>query len=332
MIEFRQALKHLAHAIAADPARANLNAIHFESRDGLILGVSSDGFRLSVVRVDVPDAPAHEAILQNGGRSVAVTPALAIELSKQPIELTLDWLNAHALAGVFPDYAQVVPRPVEATDSLTVDRKALLNAITKLTREIEAARKAFCAPLDVQLAALREKRAAVIKEMTARKNSLATLRKAHKAAIAAVAAPTPKEQRESVASLRLVHTAEQSEHQRAVNALDDQRNALKTSIDKLLSTRNAAEGDIGVKLLWDAYSDQLLLSWQHLVIGSAMAVVACTVNRASDDPTIGVNVSFLRDALSVIKNESITIHMTGAQAPIRIDHSTGYEVIMPMRL
>ncbi len=129
-------------AISADETRHNLNGVYFETEAGAVRMVATDGHRLSLVQraIEGDFGLKKGVIVPRKGlfelrRLLAEDGASACELGFTETsgvfrrgELTM---VMRLIDGVFPDYAQVIPR--EADRIVTVDRPRLLETLKRMS-------------------------------------------------------------------------------------------------------------------------------------------------------------------------------------------------------
>ncbi len=129
-------------AISADETRHNLNGVFFETEAGVVRMVATDGHRLSLVQralegdfgmkkgVIVPRKGLFELrrLLSEDGASGCELGFTETSGVFRRGELTM---VMRLIDGVFPDYAQVIPK--EADRTVTVDRPRLLETLKRMS-------------------------------------------------------------------------------------------------------------------------------------------------------------------------------------------------------
>jgi DNA polymerase-3 subunit beta len=98
-------------AISADETRHNLNGVYFETAQGNIRMVATDGHRLALIERPAPG----NFNLKKG-----------VIVQRNDVQKVMRLLD-----GIFPDYMQVIPK--EADRTLTVDRPRLLDTLRRMS-------------------------------------------------------------------------------------------------------------------------------------------------------------------------------------------------------
>lgn len=140
----RQAFERVAHAICLDDIRFNLCGVHVDNKAGVL--VTTDGHRMAIEEINlglgrpvtVPRDLVNHALRANGGQLAVELvqpdpsyPAICVAHTTRVILGGIEAHNPNSGEHGFPQWQHVVPTGDGAL-SVTVDRDALLKALTKL--------------------------------------------------------------------------------------------------------------------------------------------------------------------------------------------------------
>lgn len=128
-------------AISTEETRYYLNGVFLHAHEGCLRAVATDGHRLSLAEIPLPDGAAGlpdvivprkmaELLVRRAGE--AADWSLAV--SEAAIEVAADgWrLRSKLIDGTFPEYARVIPDPARASLVCTVDRPLLAAVVDRL--------------------------------------------------------------------------------------------------------------------------------------------------------------------------------------------------------
>src|SRR5205814_622952 len=129
-------------AISADETRHNLNGVFFETAQGNVRMVATDGHRLALVERPAPGNFNMKKGVIVPRKGLFELRRLLAEESTGPCELGFTensgvfrrgdlMMVMRLIDGVFPDYMQVIPR--EADRTVTVDRPRLLDTLKRMS-------------------------------------------------------------------------------------------------------------------------------------------------------------------------------------------------------
>src|SRR5712671_6664532 len=129
-------------AISADETRHNLNGVYFESTQGNVRMVATDGHRLSLIERPAPGNFNMTKGVIVPRKGLFELRRLLGEESTGPCELGFTESSGvfrrgdltmvmRLIDGVFPDYMQVIPK--EADRTVTVDRPRLLDTLKRMS-------------------------------------------------------------------------------------------------------------------------------------------------------------------------------------------------------
>jgi DNA polymerase-3 subunit beta len=129
-------------AISADETRHNLNGVFFETAQGNVRMVATDGHRLSLIERPAPGNFNLKKGVIVPRKGLLELKRLLDEDHEGPCELGFTESSGvfqrgdvqmvmRLIDGVFPDYMQVIPKEAERT--LTVDRPRLLDTLRRMS-------------------------------------------------------------------------------------------------------------------------------------------------------------------------------------------------------
>ena len=132
-------LEKTMFAISKDEARYILNGILLEVEEGVIRVVSTDGRRLALVekKQDLPQGFKKKAVIPvktvyELSRNLSIRGEVRVIFSDNQIcfEFNGITITSRLIEGTFPDYTQVIPKPLK--DKVRVNKKDFLRAIKRV--------------------------------------------------------------------------------------------------------------------------------------------------------------------------------------------------------
>src|SRR5256885_14727179 len=140
--QLREMIEKTQFAISADETRHNLNGVYFETAQGNIRMVATDGHRLSLIERPAPGNFNLKKGVIVPRKGLLELKRLLDEDHEGPCELGFTESSGvfrrgdltmvmRLIDGVFPDYMQVIPK--EADRTVTVDRPRLLDTLKRMS-------------------------------------------------------------------------------------------------------------------------------------------------------------------------------------------------------
>jgi len=132
--EFADAIKRVIPSLSSDETKAILTGFHVKSSNGYIEVASTDGHRLSLIKIDydgvdfeftAPGSVIKEIIKFN-------SDTFDMKVSDSHIELTsgATRVSRRLLDGQYPKYDTLIPKQFET--EITLDRKSLINCLRRV--------------------------------------------------------------------------------------------------------------------------------------------------------------------------------------------------------
>ncbi len=141
---FLDGIRNTLFAASTDEHKQALTGIRFSILEDSIEFAATDGHRLSVTKLDIPeDSDVEPFAITIPGRSLrelerivaTANPGTMVSIMREPEEVSFTvgetLLTSRTLNGQYPEYRQLIPRQFE--QQLTVDRRSLLGALERLS-------------------------------------------------------------------------------------------------------------------------------------------------------------------------------------------------------
>lgn len=132
--EFADAVKRVMPSISSDETKAILTGFHIKTFNGYIEVASTDGHRLSLIKIDYNGADFEFTAPGSIAKEIAkfTSDTFEMKVSKSYIELTsgATRVSCRLLDGQYPQYNSLIPQQFET--QITLDKKSFINCLKRV--------------------------------------------------------------------------------------------------------------------------------------------------------------------------------------------------------